>query len=55
MYQVILDLKTPHKAHVIAEYATKEEALEKFMKLVEANKGSSQLKNGSYSIRKKPQ
>jgi hypothetical protein len=54
MYQVILDLKTSRKAHVIAECATKEEALDKFTELVVANKGSSILKNGNYSIRKKP-
>lgn len=55
MYQVILELKTPRKSHVIAECTTKEEALKKFMELVEANNGSSSLKNGTYSIRKKPQ
>jgi len=54
MYQVILDMKTPRKAHVIAECGTKEEALKKFMELVDANKGSSVIKNGNYSIRKKP-
>ena len=55
MYQVILDMKAPQKAHVIAECATKDEALNKFTELVEANKGSSILKNGNYSIRKKTQ
>jgi hypothetical protein len=54
MYQVVIDLKTVRKAHVIAEYGTKEEALKKFVELVDANKGSSVLKNGNYTIRKKP-
>jgi hypothetical protein len=54
MYQVILDVKTVRKAHVIAEYETKEEALKKFVELVDANKGSSVLKSGNYTIRKKP-
>jgi len=54
MYQVILDLKIARKAHVIAEYASKEEALKKFVELVDANKGSSVLKDGNYTIRKKP-
>jgi hypothetical protein len=53
MYQVILQMNMPRKVHVIAECKTKEEALNKFMQLVDANKGSSVLKNGNYSIRKK--
>ncbi|AFY75156.1 hypothetical protein Syn7502_03290 [Synechococcus sp. PCC 7502] len=55
MYQVIIQTNISSKFHVIAECATKEQALNKFMELVEANKGSSTLKNGSYSIRKKAQ
>lgn len=54
MYQVIIDMKIARKVHVIGEYPTKEEALNKFTALVELNKGSSVLKEGNYSIRKKP-
>jgi hypothetical protein len=54
MYQVVLELSGSRKVHVISEHATKEEALNKFTKLVEANKGSSKTLNGKYTIRTKP-
>lgn len=54
MYQVILDITASRKVHVVAEYLTKDEALSKFMQLVDANHGSSVVKNGKYAVRKKP-
>jgi len=55
MYQVVLNIAYTTKVHVIIEYKTQEEALNKFMALVEANKGSSTTTKGKYSVRKKPQ
>jgi len=55
MYQVVLNIAYTTKVHVIVEYMTQEEALNKFMALVEANKGSSTTIKGKYSVRKKPQ
>ncbi|MCA1904805.1 MAG: hypothetical protein LDL47_08230 [Cyanobacteria bacterium KgW148] len=42
------------KVHVIAEFSTKEEALAKYVSLIDANKGSPITPNGKYTIRKKP-
>lgn len=54
MHQVVLELSGSRKVHVISEHGTKEEALDKYIKLVEANKGSSITSKGKYTIRKKP-
>jgi hypothetical protein len=54
MYQVVLDMAPIRKVHVIAEFQTKEEAMDKYIKLVEGNKDSPITKNGKYTIRKKP-
>ncbi|MEE3716551.1 hypothetical protein V2H45_07330 [Tumidithrix elongata RA019] len=54
MFQVVLDMAPIRKVHVIAELPTKEEAMDKYIKLVEANQGSPITKNGKYTIRKKP-
>jgi hypothetical protein len=54
MHQVVLELSGSRKVHVISEHDTKEEALNKYIKLVEANKGSSVTANGKYTIRAKP-
>jgi hypothetical protein len=54
MYQVVLELAGSRKVHVVSEHATKEDALNKYMKLVDANKGSPITVTGKYSIRKKP-
>jgi len=53
MHQVVLELSGSRKVHVISEHATKEEALNKYIKLVEANNGSRTTVNGKYSIRTK--
>ena len=55
MHQVVLELVGSRKVHVISEHATKEEALDKYIKLVEGNKGSPITPKGKYSIRKKPE
>jgi len=54
MHQVVLELSGSRKVHVISEHGTKEEALDKYIKLVEANKSSPITSNGKYTIRKKP-
>jgi len=54
MYQVVLELGS-RKVHVISEHPSKEEALDQYIKLVEANKGSPITTNGKYTIRKKPE
>ena len=54
MHQVVLELSGSRKVHVISEHGTKEEALDKYIKLVEANKSSPITSNGKYAIRKKP-
>jgi hypothetical protein len=54
MYQVILELAGSSKIHVISEHPNKPEALNNYMKLVDANKGSPVTSRGKYSIRKKP-
>jgi hypothetical protein len=54
MHQVVLELSGSRKVHVISEHATKEEALNKYIKLVEANKDSPITANGKYTIRTKP-
>lgn len=54
MYQVVLELAGSRKVHVISEHATKEDALDKYTKLVDGNKGSPITGTGKYSIRKKP-
>ena len=54
MHQVVLELSGSRKIHVISEHGTKEEALDKYIKLVETNKGSPITTNGKYTIRKKP-
>ncbi len=53
MHQVVIELSGSRKVHVISEHGTKEEALDKYIKLVEANKGSSITSNGKYTIRTK--
>jgi len=55
MHQVVLELSGSRKVHVISEHPSKEEALDKYIKLVEANKGTSVTTNGKYTIRKKPE
>jgi hypothetical protein len=55
MHQVVLELVGSRKVHVISEHATKEEALDKYIKLVKGNKGSPITPKGKYSIRKKPE
>ena len=55
MHQVVLEISGSRKVHVISEHASKEEALDKYIKLVEANKGSPITTKGKYSIRKKPE
>jgi len=54
MHQVVLEIAGSRKVHVISEHETKEEALDKYIKLVEANKGSPITSKGKYTIRKKP-
>ena len=54
MHQVVLEIAGSRKVHVISEHVTKEEALDKYIKLVEANKDSPITSNGKYTIRKKP-
>jgi hypothetical protein len=54
MYQVVLNMAHSKKVHVIAEYPTQSEALDRFQTLVETNKGSSITSKGKYSVRKKP-
>lgn len=53
MYQVVLNMSHSRKVHVIAEYPTQVEALDKFQKLVETNKGSRKTAKGEYAVRKK--
>ncbi len=53
MHQVVLELSGSRKVHVISEHATKEESLDKYIKLVEANNNSPITTKGKYSIRKK--
>lgn len=55
MHQVVLEIAGSRKVHVISEHATKEDALDKYIKLVEANKGSPVTSKGKYTIRKKPE
>jgi len=55
MHQVVLELSGSRKVHVISEHPSKEEALDKYIKLVEANKGTPVTTNGKYTIRKKPE
>jgi hypothetical protein len=54
MYQVVLNMAHTRKVHVIAEYPSQAEALDRFQQLVESNKGSSTTINGKYAVRKKP-
>jgi predicted phosphatase len=53
-YQVVLEIAHSSKVHVIAEYPTKEKALDGYMKLVKENKDSPITPKGKYTIRKKP-
>ncbi len=53
MYQVVLNMAHSRKVHVIAEYPTQTQALDKFQQLVETNKGSRKTTNGEYAVRKK--
>jgi hypothetical protein len=53
-YQVVLEIAHSSKVHVIAEYPTKEKALDGYMKLVAENKNSPVTSRGKYTIRKKP-
>ncbi|MCS6958826.1 MAG: hypothetical protein RMK91_02115 [Pseudanabaenaceae cyanobacterium SKYGB_i_bin29] len=52
MYQVILEMAAK-RVHVIAEFSEKEQAIAKYVSLVEANKGSPITPRGKYNIRKK--
>ncbi len=54
MYQVVLNLAQSKRVHVVTECATKEQALDEYMKIVESNNGSPQTPRGQYTIRKKP-
>jgi hypothetical protein len=54
MYQVVLEM-AGRKVHVVAEFSTKQEALDKYMQIVDMNHGSPQTPNGKYTIRQKPQ
>ncbi|MCA6574771.1 MAG: hypothetical protein ACK5EU_08425 [Pseudanabaena sp.] len=54
MHQVVLEIAGSRRVHVISEHEDKEEALDKYIKLVEANKGSPVTSKGKYTIRKKP-
>jgi hypothetical protein len=53
-YQVVLEIVHSSKVHVIAEYSTKEKALDGYMKLVKDNQDSPITPKGKYTIRKKP-
>jgi hypothetical protein len=52
-YQVVLEIAHSRRFHVIAEYPTKEKSLDKYMELLEGNKGSPVTSRGKYTIRKK--
>jgi hypothetical protein len=53
MYQVVLEMAT-RKVHVIAEFPTKEEAVAKYVQLIDENRGSPVTGRGKYNIRRKP-
>jgi hypothetical protein len=53
MYQVVLEM-AGRRVHVVAEFPTKQEALDKYMEIVDMNRGSPQTPNGRYTIRPKP-
>jgi hypothetical protein len=53
-YQVVLEIAHSTRVHVIAEFSTKEKALDGYMKLVAENKNSPVTSRGKYTIRKKP-
>jgi len=55
MHQVVLEMSGSRKVHVIAEFETKPEAINKYMVLVKANKDSPITKTGKYSVRAKPE
>lgn len=54
MYQVVLEMSNGRRVHVIAEYFTKSEAVEKYMALVQANNNSPVTRMGKYGVRMKP-
>ncbi|MDX1978211.1 MAG: hypothetical protein SFT94_11115 [Pseudanabaenaceae cyanobacterium bins.68] len=54
MYQVVLEMNTGRRVHVIAEYFTKPEAINKYMSLVQANNNSPITRLGKYAVRSKP-
>ncbi|NJK35494.1 MAG: hypothetical protein HC919_11390 [Oscillatoriales cyanobacterium SM2_2_1] len=54
MFQVVLELKVGRRVHVIAEFPTKEQALNRYMELVKDNKDSPETRQGKYGIRAKP-
>jgi hypothetical protein len=51
MHQVVLEMSGSRKVHVIAEFTTKSEAIDRYMALVKANKDSPITKTGKYNIR----
>ena len=53
MYQVVIEMTYSRKIHVIAEFPTKEKALDDYMKRVKENKDSPVTSKGKYTIRKK--
>jgi hypothetical protein len=54
MFQVVLELKVGRKVHVIAEFPTREQALDRYMELVKANRDTPITRQGKYGIRAKP-
>jgi len=55
MHQVVLEMNHSRKIHVIAEFATKPEAINKYMALIKANKDSPITSKGKYNVRAKPE
>ncbi|WP_019502780.1 hypothetical protein [Pseudanabaena sp. PCC 6802] len=53
--QVVMEMAHSRKIHVIAEYPSKEKAIDQYMKLLAENKGSPVTAKGKYSVRKKPE
>jgi hypothetical protein len=55
MHQVVLEMSGTRKIHVICEFPSKEEAINKYMSLIKANKDSPITKTGKYNVRAKPE
>ncbi|MFQ3678907.1 MAG: hypothetical protein SNJ60_00130 [Pseudanabaenaceae cyanobacterium] len=53
MYQVVLEM-VGKRIHIISEYGTAEEALQRYEALVRQNRGTPKTPNGTYKVRKKP-